>query len=231
MTTIAAAAGGLTWVLFDYRTEKKLSALGFCSGVVAALVTITPASGYVAPWASIVIGFIGGIVCNLSSRLKHVLGYDDALDAFGVHGVGGVVGNILTGIFAQKWVASLDDSYIRGGWLDGNWIQVAYQLAGATAGAAWSFTVTAIILLIMQHVPWIVMKLPEEDEILGVDLAEMGEAAYIIYENNSMGARKFSVVPTNSALSLKIKETLSRQGSIQPVDMMITDQNMNIAKF
>jgi Amt family ammonium transporter len=100
VTHIAACVGGFTWCLLDYRLEKKWSTVGFCSGAIAGLVAITPAAGYVPPWSAVVFGVVGGIVCNLATKLKFVLGIDDALDIFAEHGVGGIVGNLLTGLFA-----------------------------------------------------------------------------------------------------------------------------------
>lgn len=179
-------------MLFDYRHGRKLSALGFCSGAVAALVAITPASGYVAPWASIVIGFSAGLFCNMCCHLKHILGYDDALDVFGTHGMGGFLGNILTGIFAQQWVARLDGGKIDGGWVDGNWIQVPKQLAGSAAGAAWSFCWTAVIVLVMQLIPCLALRLNTEDQELGADLAEMGEVAYTVNDALKAAKRRLS---------------------------------------
>lgn len=97
VSNLAASVGGLTWLLLDYRHEKKWSALGFCCGAVAGLVCITPGCGYVSPASSIAFGVLGAIACNAALNLKHWLKYDDALDVFAVHGVGGIVGNILTG--------------------------------------------------------------------------------------------------------------------------------------
>ena len=87
VTMLAASFGGIVWVLLDFRVEKKFSPLGFCAGVVAGLVTITPACGFVSPASSIVFGVVGAISCNLAMNLKHILPYDDALDVFAVHGV------------------------------------------------------------------------------------------------------------------------------------------------
>lgn len=97
VSNLSASVGGITWLLMDYRHEKKFSALGFCAGAVAGLVCITPGCGYVSPASSIVFGFLGAVSCNIALNLKHWLNYDDALDVFAVHGVGGIVGNILTG--------------------------------------------------------------------------------------------------------------------------------------
>jgi ammonium transporter, Amt family len=100
VTNLAACVGGITWCLVDYRLEKKWSAVGFCSGVIAGLVAITPASGFVPAWSAVVFGVVAGIACNYATKLKYFLRCDDALDIFAVHGIGGLVGNILTGLFA-----------------------------------------------------------------------------------------------------------------------------------
>ncbi|KAF9914706.1 hypothetical protein BX616_007736 [Lobosporangium transversale] len=179
VTNLSASVGGITWVLLDYRHERKLSVLGFCSGAVSGLVAITPGSGYVSPASSVAIGFLGAVACNLAVRLKHNLKYDDAFDVFAVHGVGGVVGNILTGIFAQSWVAALDGvTVIPGGGLDGHWIQVAHQLADSCAGLGWSFGVTYLILFIMNKIPGLTLRVDPDHEHRGLDLAELGEMAY-----------------------------------------------------
>ena len=100
VTNISASVGGITWCLLDYRHEHKWSTVGFCSGVVAGLVAITPGAGYVPAWAAIFYGVVSGAMCNIATKLKFAIFVDDALDIFAVHGVGGIVGNILTGFFA-----------------------------------------------------------------------------------------------------------------------------------
>jgi ammonium transporter, Amt family len=99
-TNLAASMGGLAWTLLDYRLERKWSTIGFCSGAISGLVAITPAAGFVPIWAALIIGVVGGIVCNFATKLKFLIGIDDALDIFAVHGVGGMAGNIMTGVFA-----------------------------------------------------------------------------------------------------------------------------------
>jgi Amt family ammonium transporter len=179
VTNIAAAVGGLTWVAIDYRFEKKFSALGFCSGAVAGLVAITPGSGFVGPGPAVAIGFLGGVFCNIAVHLKHYLKYDDVADVFAVHGVGGYLGSILTGVFAESYIANLDGiTVIEGGWMNHNWVQVGHQFADATAGAAWSFVVTFIILFIMNHIPGLSLRVDSESELKGLDAAEIGEMAY-----------------------------------------------------
>jgi len=179
VTNLAAAVAGLTWMLLDYRLERKFSAVGFCSGAVVGLVAITPASGFVGPSSSVAIGFIGSIICNFACKLKHLLDYDDALDVFAIHAIGGAVGDVLTGIFAESYIAGLDGvTVIPGGWLNRNWIQVGYQVADACAGMSWSFVVTYIILYIMDKIPGLSLRIDPAKELLGLDEAEFGEAAY-----------------------------------------------------
>ncbi|KAI1302548.1 hypothetical protein EDD11_005594 [Mortierella claussenii] len=204
VTNLAASTAGLTWVLLDYRHDRKLSVLGFCSGAVSGLVAITPASGFVSPASSVAIGFLGALACNMAVRLKHYLKYDDAFDVFAVHGVGGIVGNILTGIFAQSSIAALDGStVIPGGWLDRHWIQVGYQLADSSAGLAWSFGVTYLILVIMNKIPGLNLRAHSEHEHTGLDLAELGETCYgHLNEKSSkaMGETSIEVGEANSGV-------------------------------
>ena len=166
-------------MFWDYRFERKWSAIGFCSGAIAGLITITPASGFVGSPAAIAFGFVGATACNFATQLKFVLGYDDALDIFASHGVGGLVGNILTGIFAQRAIANLDEvTVIKGGWLDRHWMQVVYQLADSAAGLGYSFFMTTLILWVMHYIPGLSLRVSEEVEGRGIDDAEMGEFAY-----------------------------------------------------
>ncbi|GLB38924.1 putative ammonium transporter [Lyophyllum shimeji] len=179
VTNLAASVGGLTWMLWDYRLERKWSAVGFCSGAIAGLVAITPASGFVGAPASVAFGFVGGTACNFATQLKFIAGYDDALDIFASHAIGGIVGNILTALFAQASVAHFDGfTVIPGGWFDHHWVQLGYQIADSCAGLGYSFVMTTIILWIMHFIPGLTLRGTEETEILGVDDAEMGEFAY-----------------------------------------------------
>ncbi|KAF9473932.1 ammonium transporter [Pholiota conissans] len=179
VTNLAASMGGLTWMLLDYRIERKWSAVGFCSGAISGLVAITPASGFVGAPAAVLFGVVGGAACNFATQLKFLLSYDDALDIFATHGIGGIVGNLLTGLFAQASVAGFDGvTVINGGWLDHHYIQLGYQLADSVAGVSYSFVVTTIILWIMHFIPGLRLRASEEAEILGIDDAEMGEFAY-----------------------------------------------------
>ncbi|KAJ4301977.1 ammonium transporter Amt1 [Collariella sp. IMI 366227] len=180
VTHIAASVGGgVTWCLLDYRLERKWSTVGFCSGAIAGLVAITPAAGYVPPWAAVVFGVVGGVVCNFATKLKFVLGIDDALDIFAEHGVGGIAGNLLTGLFASDYIAFLDgSSVIPGGWVNHNYIQLGYQLADSVAGFSYSFVMTCVILFLMNLVPGLSLRVTAEQEEIGLDDSELGEFAY-----------------------------------------------------
>jgi ammonium transporter, Amt family len=179
VTNLAASTAGLTWMFWDWRLERKWSAVGFCSGAIAGLVAITPGSGFVGAPASVAFGVVSGTVCNFATQLKFLFKFDDALDIFASHTVGGIVGNLLTGLFAQSSVAGFDGiTVIPGGWIDHHYIQLAYQLADSAAGVGYSFVVTTIILWVMHFVPGLRLRADEDSEILGIDDAEMGEFAY-----------------------------------------------------
>ncbi|KAG1455716.1 hypothetical protein G6F46_001694 [Rhizopus delemar] len=179
VTNLAASVGAITWMCLDYRLHHKFSALGFCSGAIAGLVAITPGAGFVRPVCSIPIGILGALSCYAAVRLKNWLKYDDALDVFAVHGIGGMVGGILTGVFAESSIAALDGSTaILGGWMNRNWIQVGLQLVDVLVVAAWSFIVTYGILFLMNLIPGLSVRVDSESEIQGLDVAEIGEIAY-----------------------------------------------------
>jgi len=179
VTNLAASVSGLTWMLWDWRLEKKWSAVGFCSGAIAGLVAITPGSGYVGSPAAVAFGVVAGTICNFATQLKFLFKFDDALDIFASHAIGGIVGNLMTGLFAQASVAGFDGfSVISGGWIDHNYRQLGIQLADSCAGFGYSFVVTTIILWVMHFIPGLRLRADEDSEILGIDDAEMGEFAY-----------------------------------------------------
>jgi len=180
VTNLAASVGGLTWMLWDYRLERKWSVVGFCSGAVSGLVAITPGSGFVGSPAAVAFGVIGGTACNWATKLKFMAHYDDVLDIFAAHAIGGIVGNILTGVFAESSVAAFDGitTSLPGGWIDGNWVQVGHQLADSVSGFSYSLVMTTIILWFMHFIPGCRLRTDEESEIIGIDDAEMGEFAY-----------------------------------------------------
>ncbi|KAF4336300.1 DNA polymerase IV [Fusarium beomiforme] len=205
VTHLAACVGGMTWCLLDYRLERKFSTVGFCSGVVAGLVCITPGSGYVPPWAAVIFGVLGAAGSNYATKVKFLLGIDDALDIFAVHGIGGLIGNICTAFFATPSIAALDGySRIKGGWVEHHWAQMGYQLADSICGGLYSFVVTCIILFLMNLIPGLRLRVDADAEVQGIDDAEIGEFAYDYVEltrevvsdvDNESGSR-YSADPT-----------------------------------
>ncbi|GME90966.1 unnamed protein product [[Candida] boidinii] len=178
-TNLAAACGGLTWMFIDYfRTKGKWTTVGMCSGSIAGLVGITPAAGFVPVYFAVPIGIITAAVCNFAVDLKSVLRIDDGLDVWALHGVGGFVGSVLTGLFAADYIAALNGTEIDGGWLNHHYVQLGYQLAAATSTIAWAFVVTYIILFALDKVPFLKLRLSEEEEELGTDAAQIGEFTY-----------------------------------------------------
>lgn len=168
-TTLAAATAGAAWAAIEWLFRGKPSVLGFCSGIVGGLVVITPGAGFVSPTSAVIIGVIAGVVPFLAvAYLKKMLGYDDALDTFGVHGVGGTLGAILTGIFADEKVNS-----VVGPLKDG---LLMAQLKAVGLTIVWSVVATVIIAYIVKLV--IGLRPDPEVETAGLDLAEHGEQGY-----------------------------------------------------
>jgi Amt family ammonium transporter len=168
VTHIATATAGFTWMLIEWMLRGKPTVIGICSGAVAGLVAITPASGFVGPMGSFAIGVAAGIICYWGcTGLKHLFGYDDALDAFGVHAVGGASGAILTGVFAVSEYGGTS------GLIEGNAGQVLNQIIGVGIVLAWDIVVTLIILKVVDLI--IGLRVSEEVERDGLDLALHGE--------------------------------------------------------
>jgi len=180
VTHFAAGAAGLTWVALDYIFQKrgKLTTMGFCTGCVVGLVVITPASGFVTIASSIAMGILGTFACYAVAQLKNKWPIDDAMDVFAIHGVGGMTGAILTGIFAQNYINTLDGTPPVGGWFSEKWDQIGIQIAGVLAIGSWSFIMSYIILVIMDRIPSLGLRVSSELELLGSDEAILGEVAY-----------------------------------------------------
>lgn len=200
VTTIAGGSGALGWVVVDAMRTKKISGLGFCCGAIAGLVGVTPAAGFVAPWAAIIIGLVTAVGCNLGCTLKDRIGADDALDSFYLHGVGGFIGNILTGIFAQKNMSLLDGTTTLGGAIDGHAIQIAYQFTASASIAVYSFFGTFAILYIINLIPGMKLRASLEHEEIGGDLHEMGEVAYGMISASKSNETMMASVSTKDIL-------------------------------
>jgi ammonium transporter, Amt family len=177
-TTLSAAAGSFSWSLMEYFRRGKPSVLGLCSGAVAGLATITPASGFVTAGSAVLIGLLAGLATYFAcNHIKARFGYDDALDTFGVHAVGGTLGTLLTGVFATTAAnASLAASPVAG-LLGGTlWLE---QLKAVIVVLVWSVAATAVIAWLINLV-FGGLRVDQEDETVGLDLAEHGEEGYII---------------------------------------------------
>jgi Amt family ammonium transporter len=169
VTQIATAVAGLTWMFVEWAHRGKPTVIGIASGAVAGLVAITPASGFVGPVGSMVIGIAAGVACYLgATSLKHAFGYDDALDCFGVHAVGGMVGAILTGVFAIEQYGG------TAGLIEGNPRQVLNQIIGVAVVFIYDAVISLIILKIVDMA--IGLRVDGDTELEGLDLALHGEA-------------------------------------------------------
>ena len=166
-TLVAPAAAGLGWMALEWNHFGHPTALGFSTGVLAGLVAITPAAGFVTPMAAIPIGLIASFICYTAVGLKGRLGYDDSLDVFGVHGIGGMTGALLTGVFASVGSAGL---------LLGNSSQLLIQLEGVAASAIYAAVCTLIIGFVINKTMG--LKVSESEENIGLDRTQHGEAAY-----------------------------------------------------
>jgi len=162
VTHIATAAAALAWMFTEWLVKGKPSVLGICSGAVAGLVAITPASGFVSPDSSVIIGVAGGVICFFTSTsVKKAFGYDDSLDAFGVHCIGGIVGALLTGALVSKEISGMEGS-------------VLLQLKGVAATLVWSFVCSIIILKLIDLT--IGLRVTADEEREGLDISQHGES-------------------------------------------------------
>jgi Amt family ammonium transporter len=172
VTNTATAAAALSWMMMDWITRGKPTVLGAASGAVAGLVAITPASGFVGPMSSIIIGLVAGVLCSSACNLKAKLGYDDSLDVVGVHGVGGTWGAIATGLFASKLINPAGND----GLFFGNPHQLVVQIIAVLATWIFAALGTVVILSILKAVMG--LRVSEEEELMGLDLSQHNERGY-----------------------------------------------------
>ena len=178
LTAMFAAA---TWCILDWRLARKWSMVGWCSGTISGLVAATPASGFMTPWGSIVLGIVTGVVANFSTKIKFWIRIDDSFDVFAEHGIAGMVGLFLNSIFGAGYVIGLDGvntGLISGGWIEQNYAQMYIQLAYIVACTAYSFVVSAALAFAIDKIPGLHLRVSEEAELLGTDDDQMGEFAY-----------------------------------------------------
>jgi len=176
-THFAAASAALAWSAAEWLKNGHASALGAISGAVAGLVAITPAAGFVGPMPALVIGVFAGAFCYwMVTKVKSIFKYDDALDAFGVHGAGGTIGALLTGVFAQQAINPIFGAGKAVGGLDGHWGQVGNQLVGVLIAWAFALVGTIVLLKIVDMITG--LRVSAEEEEAGLDITQHGEEAY-----------------------------------------------------
>jgi len=176
-THFATATAALGWTIFEWLHNGKPTALGAISGAVAGLVAITPASGFVQPMSALIIGLAAGFFCSfMVFGVKSKFGYDDSLDAFGVHGAGGTLGAVLTGLFATFVINPAFGTDVPTGAIDGHWGQLVNQFAGI--GLAWGISIFGTLLLLVLVDKLIGLRVSPEQEVAGLDLTQHGEEGY-----------------------------------------------------
>jgi Amt family ammonium transporter len=174
VTQIATAAAALGWMFAEWIAKGKPSVLGVISGAVAGLVAITPASGFVLPGASIIIGVAAGVICFFAATsVKHLFGYDDSLDAFGVHCIGGIVGALLTGVFAFAPLSAIDADHTG---TSGSLAQLWIQCQGVAATLVYSGVGTLVLLFITKAL--VGLRVSEDEEREGLDIILHGEQVF-----------------------------------------------------
>jgi Amt family ammonium transporter len=175
-THLAASAGVLAWMVCEWSTRGKASVLGMISGAIAGLGTITPASGFVTPMVAILIGLVAGGICFWACTvLKLRAGYDDSLDVFGIHGIGGLIGTLLTGVFAVGVLSATAESPAgTQGLIEGNGKQVLLQLYGIVVTLVWSGVVTWIVLKVVNLIA--PLRVTQQQEVEGLDITQHGES-------------------------------------------------------
>ena len=169
VTNVAAAVAAVTWVVLSYIQNGKASAVGAATGAVAGLVAITPAAGSVGPMGSLAVGVGAGVLTYLAVLYRHKFKFDDALEVFAVHGIGGIWGAIATAIFAMGGV----------GVVDGKFELLGDNVVAVVATMAYSFIVTVVILKILDVIPGLGLRAEESDESTGLDISHHGERAYV----------------------------------------------------
>jgi ammonium transporter, Amt family len=173
-TQVAAAAGALTWIIIEGLHQGKATALGFASGILAGLVAVTPAAGVVQPYGAMILGILASLVCYMAIQLKNRLGYDDSLDAFGIHGVGGITGAILLTFFIRKsWMQEAAAAH-GGHW--SVWNQLGVQALAVSIAIVFAAVMTFIIIYLLNKV--MPFKSTEDDEMAGLDRSYHGERGY-----------------------------------------------------
>jgi Amt family ammonium transporter len=178
---LAAMFGAATWCILDYRLAKKWSMVGWCSGCISGLVAATPASGFIPPWAAVILGIVTGAIANLSTKIKFWIRIDDSMDVFAEHAISGMIGLIFNGLFAADYIIGLDGvstGIVNGGWINHNYRQLYVQVAYIVACTGYAFIMSAILAFLINIIPGLHLRASEEAELLGMDDDQLGEFAY-----------------------------------------------------
>ncbi|KAK9456790.1 ammonium transporter AmtB-like domain-containing protein [Dipodascopsis uninucleata] len=169
-THLAAAMGVIGWSMIDFVFYRgRFSLVGACQGCVAALVGITPAAGFVPVYFACLIGFLTAVGVRLCENINEWIRVDEGMEVFKLHGIGGIIGAVLTGLFAADWVSLLDGATEATGWVDHNYRQLGYQIAEVCGIVSYTFGMTVVLLLIIDHIPGLKFRVPENQEIEGLD--------------------------------------------------------------
>jgi Amt family ammonium transporter len=173
-TQVAAATGALTWIIIESFHQGKATALGFASGILSGLVAVTPAAGVVQPYGAMILGILASVMCYLAIQVKNRLGYDDSLDAFGIHGIGGITGALFLSFFLRRsWMA---EAAIANGGSWTIWNQLGIQAIAVSIAVAFAATMTFIIIFLLNK--FVRFKSTEADEMAGLDRSYHGERGY-----------------------------------------------------
>ncbi|KAI9739352.1 MAG: hypothetical protein M1834_007565 [Cirrosporium novae-zelandiae] len=179
-SNLCAMFAAAAWTLLDFRLARKWTMVGWCSGCICGLVAATPASGFITPWASIILGVITGIVCNYATKVKYLIRIDDSFDVFAEHGVAGMLGLLANGLFGADYIIGLDGvlNGTPGGWINHNYKQLYIQFAYICACTGYAFVMSAILAHLVNVIPGLHLRASEEAELIGMDDDQLGEFAY-----------------------------------------------------
>jgi Amt family ammonium transporter len=179
-TNLTAVTSGIAWCVLDFRLARKWSMVGLCSGLISGLVAATPASGFLTPHTSVLLGVVSGVVCNYSTKIKYLIHIDDTMDVFAEHGVAGMIGLVFNGLFGADYIIGLDgvNNGLPGGWVNKQWKQLGVQIGYICAVSAYTFVMTLIICYAIDAIPGLKLRASEQAELLGMDDDQLGEFAY-----------------------------------------------------
>lgn len=201
-TNVTAAVAAMTWCLLDFRLERKWSTVGLCSGLISGLVAATPSSGNIPIYGSVVLGIVTGIVCNLSTGIKYLVGVDDALDILAEHGMAGVVGLVFNALFGADWVIGMDGvTQHDGGFISHNYKQIYKQIVYIAACIGYVAVVTAIICVVLDHIPFMKLRADDIVDTIGLDEDQIGEFAYDYIEVSNFHINRTEEIDQQSAQS------------------------------